>query len=188
MRGRLTVFLLLLAATAVSRAKAQALPVTEQTVGSLTESGVYTYSPNDLGANCSLIGWSVVPAVTPVHGFGLQGDFESLYMLGSYPGQSRFLMAAGPRYEMAPRSRFTPFVFAEGGEMRLEQQRSRVTDWNPVAKGGFGFETRLTQHFGVTLVPGEYLGQYRDDGTWLHSFSARFGFTFLLSHDRMGPA
>jgi hypothetical protein len=127
-------------------------------LGSVSENFVYMYAPGQYGANRSLMGWSVVPSLTPVHGFGLQADFESLYMRTVYPGQSWLSMTAGPRFNMAPRSRFTPFVFAEAGEMRLETQYRRNVDWEPVAKAGFGFESRLTNHFGMTLVPGEWTG------------------------------
>jgi hypothetical protein len=98
--------------------------------------------------------------------------------------QNRLLMAAGPRFNLAPRSRFTPFVYAEGGEMRLAAGGVNYVDWNPVAKGGFGFQSKLSRTFAITLVPGEYLGQYQDNGTWLHSFSARAGITFLLDRGR----
>jgi hypothetical protein len=156
----------------------------ERPIGSFTESFVYVESPNDLGADRSLIGFSVVPALNPAHGFGLQGDFERLYMRSIALDENRLLMAAGPRFNFAPRARFTPFVYAEGGEMRSSAIGRTYVDWNPVAKGGFGFQSKLSRSFAVTLVPGEYLGRYQDDGTWLHSFSARVGITFLLDHGR----
>jgi hypothetical protein len=150
-------------------------------VGSLTESFVYQYSPNQLGANRSLMGWSVVPEVNLMHHFGLQADFESLYMRSVYPGQSQLIMTAGPRYTLAPRSHFTPFIYAEAGEARFETQRQRNVDWEPVAKGGFGLQTRLSDHFGLTLVPGEWLGVRHDyNGSWNNSFSSRAGITFVF--------
>jgi hypothetical protein len=156
----------------------------EQPIGSFTESFVYVESPHDLGADRSLIGFSVVPAITPAHGFGLQADFERLYMRSIILDENRLLMAAGPRLNFAPRARFTPFVYAEGGEMRSSAVGLTYVDWNPVAKGGFGFQSKLSRTFAVTLVPGEYLGRYQDNGTWLHSFSARVGITFLLDRGR----
>lgn len=146
-------------------------------VGSLTESYVYAY---DYTQSYSMMGWGVVPEANLVKHFGLQGDFESLYVRNVYPGQSRLIMAAGPRYTFAPRSRVTPFVFAEGGEMRLATQYSRAVDWNPVAKGGIGLEYKVSHSFALTVIPGEYLGQYQDNGTWSNSFTARAGFTFNL--------
>jgi hypothetical protein len=148
--------------------------------GSLTEGVVYDYSPHQYGADRSLLGWAVVPEVNLVHHFGLQGDFEGLYMRSIYPSQNEFIAAAGPRFNLAPRSRVAPFLFVESGEVRHEAQHSHYVNWNPVVKGGFGFQYRMTQHFGVTLVPGEYLGEYQDPGFWTHSFTARFGFTFVL--------
>ena len=148
--------------------------------GSLTESFVYIDSPHLYGADRGLMGWSVVPEVNLVHHVGLQADFASLYMRSIYPGQSRFLAAAGPRFNLTPRSKVTPFLFAEGGEIRLEAQRSHYVDWDPVVKAGFGFDYKITPRFGLTLVPGEYLGEYLDAGSWLHSYTTRVGLTFLL--------
>jgi hypothetical protein len=159
----------------------------EKPVGSISENFVYDYAPGEYGANRSLMGWSVVPSLTPAHGFGLQAEFESLYMRSVYPGQSSVVMMAGPRYTLAPRRRFTPFVFAEAGEERLETQYKRNVDWEPVAAGGFGFQSRVTQHFGVTLVPGEWLGLRHDyNGSWDQSFTTRIGLTFYLAGGR-GP-
>jgi hypothetical protein len=149
-------------------------------VGSVTESFVYVFNDAQYGHNRSLMGWSVVPEVNLKKHFGFQGDFVSLYVRSVYPGQTRFIAAAGPRYTFAPRSKFTPFIFAEGGEMRLSSQRTIAKNWNPVVKGGFGFEHRVGNRFALTLVPGEYLGQYQDDGSWNHSFAARVGITFNL--------
>jgi hypothetical protein len=151
-------------------------------VGSVTESFVYVFNDAQYGHNRSLMGWSAIPEVNLTKHIGFEGDFVSLYVRSIYPGQTRFIAAAGPRYNFAPRSKFTPFIFAEGGEMRLSSQRSLAKDWNPVVKGGFGFEHRVSDRFALTLVPGEYLGQYQDDGSWNHSFTARVGITFDLIH------
>jgi len=159
---------------------AEGLPSRPAPVGSVTESFVYVFNDAQYGHNRSLMGWSAVPEVNFTKHFGFEGDFVSLYVRSVYPGQTRFIAAAGPRYNFAPHSKFTPFIFAEGGEMRLSSQRSLLKDWNPVVKGGFGFEHRLGNRFALTLVPGEYLGQYQDDGSWNHSFAARAGFTFDL--------
>lgn len=148
--------------------------------GSVTESFVYVFNDAQDGHNRSLMGWSVVPEVNLAKHFGFQADFVSLYVRSIYPGQTRFIVAAGPKYTFAPRSRFTPFIFAEGGEMRLSSKGTLAKDWNPIVKGGFGFEHRISNRFAMTLVPGEYLGQYQDDGSWNHSFTARAGITFNL--------
>jgi hypothetical protein len=149
-------------------------------VASLTESAVYVFNDAQYGHNRSLWGWSVVPEVNLTRHFGMEGDFVSLYMRSVYPGQTRFIAAAGPRYNFAPRSKVTPFVFAESGEMRLSAQKSLLKDWNPIVKGGFGFEYRVSRGIALTLVPGEYLGQYQDDGSWNHSFTSRAGLTWNL--------
>jgi hypothetical protein len=155
-------------------------------IGSVTENFVYMYAPGQSGANRSLMGWEVVPSLTPAHGFGLQADFESLYMRSIYPGQSWLIMTAGPRFNLAPRSRFTPFIYGEAGEVRLESQRKRNVDWEPVAKAGFGFQSRLTQHFGVTLVPGEWMGLRHDyNGSWDQNFTTRVGLSFYLGRGKV---
>ncbi len=147
-------------------------------VGSFTASYVYQYAPGEDGANRSLMGWSAVPEVNFGKYVGLQADFLSLYMRSVYPGQSRFMAAAGPRINFAPRSKFTPFIFMEGGEIRSTQKLSDVADWNPVATGGIGMDFKTHHGIGLQLIPGEYLGQYQDNGTWTHSFVSRVGVTF----------
>jgi len=174
-------FLIALLLALPSLAYSQAVPFEQKgPSGSLTESAVYVFNDAQYGHNRSLWGWSVVPEINLTKHFGMQADFVSLYMLGAYPGQTRLIAAAGPRYSFAPRSKVTPFIFAEGGEMRLSAQRSLIKDWNPVGKGGFGFEYRVSRGIAFTLVPGEYLGQYQDDGSWNHSFTARAGLTWNL--------
>ena len=147
-------------------------------VVSVTGGAVYVFDDEQSGHNRSFWGWSAVPEVNFIRGFGVQGDISNLYVRSVYPGQSRFILAAGPRYTFTPRSRFTLFVFAEGGNMRLSTQYNPARDWNPVVLGGFGFEHRVTQGLSVTLIPGEYLGQLQDNGLWNHSFSARLGVTW----------
>jgi hypothetical protein len=147
-------------------------------VASFTASYVYMYSPGLAGANRSLMGWAAVPEVNFTKYLGLQADFEGLYVRSIYPGQNRLVLAAGPRINFAPRSKFTPFVYMEGGEVRLTSQANRLSDWNPVAKGGFGFDHKMAHGFGFQLIPGEYQGQYLDNGTWSHSFVSRVGITF----------
>ena len=164
-----------------SLAYSQAVPFDQRgPLISITDSAVYVFNDAQYGHNRSLWGWSVVPEINLTKHFGMQADFVSLYMRSVYPGQSRFIMAAGPRWNFAPRSKVTPFVFAEGGEMRLTAQRTLLRDWNPVIKGGFGFEYRVSRSIALTLVPGEYLGQYQNDGSWNHSFTTRGGITFNL--------
>ncbi len=145
--------------------------------GSLTASFIYVYNDAQDGPNRSFMGWAVVPELNIFRHIGMQGDFESLYGKSVYPGISRFLIAAGPVYYLAPRFKVDPFVFAEGGEMRLTSKGYSYSDWNPVAKGGFGFNYKLSHAWAFQLIPGEYLGQYQDNGSWNHSFSARAGFT-----------
>jgi hypothetical protein len=151
-------------------------------VATFTASYVYRYAPGLFGADRSQMGWSAVPQVSFTKYVGLQADFTSLYTRSIYPGTSQLMIAAGPRFTFAPRSRFTPFVFMEGGQIRTTQQSSHNSDWNTVAVGGFGMDFKAGKGKGVAfqLVPGEYVGQYMDDGSWNHSFMAKAGITFNL--------
>jgi len=150
-------------------------------VGSLTASYVYVFQDSQYGNNRSLMGWSVVPEVNFTKYLGLQAEFTSLYMRSVYPGQSRFLIAAGPRINLAPHSRVRPFLFAEGGEIRSTTKANDIADWNPVAKGGFGFDYKITRGLSFQLIPGEYMGQYLEaTGDWQHNFTTRAGITFNL--------
>lgn len=149
-------------------------------VGSFTASYVYQYAPDLVGANRSLMGWSATPEVNFTKYLGLQAEFTSLYMRSVYPGQDRLMMAAGPRFNFAPHSRFTPFAFAEGGEIRATRKLSDVSDWNPVATGGIGLNYKISRGMSFQLIPGEYVGQLQDDNSWNHSFMTKAGITFNL--------
>ena len=152
----------------------------ESPVGSFTAGYIYTFTDSQTGHNRSLMGWSAVPEVRLYRTIGLQADFTGLYVRSVYPGENRFLAAAGPRYTFAPRSRFTPFIYAEGGEMRSTTQANNSSDWNPIVKGGIGFEHKVSHGIALQLIPGEYFGEQLDDHSWQHSFSARAGITFNL--------
>jgi hypothetical protein len=149
-------------------------------VASFTASYVYQYAPDYVGADRSLMGWSATPEVNFTKYLGLQAEFTSLYMRSVYPGQNRLMMAAGPRFTFAPHSKFTPFVFAEGGEIRATRQLSDVSDWNPVATGGIGVNYKISRGIAFQLIPGEYVGQIQDDGSWNHSFMTKAGVSFNL--------
>jgi hypothetical protein len=149
-------------------------------VASFTASYVYQYAPDYVGANRSLMGWSATPEVNFTKYLGLQAEFTGLYMRSVYPAQNRLMMAAGPRFTFAPHAKFTPFVFAEGGEIRATRQLSDVSDWNPVATGGIGVNYKISRGIAFQLIPGEYVGQIQDDGSWNHSFMTKAGVTFNL--------
>jgi len=159
-----------------------ARPRKDTPVATFTASYVYRYAPDLFGADRSQMGWSAVPQVNFTKYVGLQADFTSLYTRSIYPGTSQLMIAAGPRFTFAPRSRFTPFVFMEGGQIRTTRQLSHGSDWNTVAAGGFGMDFKVGKAKGLAfqLVPGEYVGQYMDDGSWNHSFMAKAGITFNL--------
>jgi hypothetical protein len=164
-----------------SLAYSQAVPFDQKgPIASLTTSASYIYGEPQVGQNHNLWGWSVVPEAKLTRHFGVQAEFASYYMGSIYPGQSRFLVAAGPRYDVRPVARVTPFIFAEGGEMRLTFQRSLYRDWDTVAKAGFGFEKRISRGTALTVVPGEFLAHIQDDGARTYSFNARAGITFNL--------
>jgi hypothetical protein len=132
----------------------------------------------------TLFGWSAVPEMNLVKWAGFQGDFGALYMRSVYPGQSRVILAAGPKFTFAPHSNITPFVYLEGGETRYAAQYNPVRTWMPVYKGGIGFDCRTSPGFGLTLVPAEYIATYQDNRTWNNSFEARVGITFNLLANR----
>jgi len=172
---------------------AQAIPEGLAPVGSLTGNMVYVDDtsqiyPLHVGVtpggliphDRSLFGWSAVPEVNLFRRVGLQGDLGTLYMRSVYPGQTRTIFAAGPKITFAPHRRVVPFVYAEGGEVRYSVQHVPVKTWMPVAKGGIGFDYRITPGFGLTLVPGEYMATYQDTNTWNSSFEAKVGITFNL--------
>ncbi|WP_213806874.1 hypothetical protein [Granulicella sp. dw_53] len=147
-------------------------------IGSFAATFTYADTFGLAGQNRSLMGWTATPEINFTKYLGLQADFTSLYARGIYPGQNRFLIAAGPRVTFAPHSKITPFVFGEGGEIRLTTKANNSRDWNPVAKAGIGLDYKLAHGFGFELIPGEYIGQRQDDDTWLNSYSARAGIVF----------
>ena len=149
-------------------------------VGSFTASYVYQFAPNLVGADRSLMGWSATPEVNFTKYLGLQAEFTGLYMRAVYPGQSRLMMAAGPRVNFAPHGRLRPFAFAEGGEVRSTTKANDISDWNPVVTGGIGVDYKITRGVAFQLIPGEYVGQLQDDHDWNHSFMTKAGITFNL--------
>lgn len=155
-------------------------PGSQYPIGSLAETATFMQSGEIGGSNRRLLGWTVAPEVNFSRHLALQADFTSLYVQSIYPGQTRLAIAAGPRFNFAPASRVSPFVFAEGGEIRRSTKANPIKDWNPVAKAGFGVDYKIVRGFGIDLIPAEYTGQRNDDSTWLHSFSARAGIVFNL--------
>jgi hypothetical protein len=149
-------------------------------VATFTTSYVYQYAPNYLGADRSLMGWSVVPEVNFTKYLGLQAEFTSLYMRGVGLDQSRFMIAAGPRVTLAPHSKLTPFAFGEGGEIRATQEGSDASNWNPVATAGIGVDYKISHGISFQLIPGEYVGQRHDNTGWSQSFMTKAGITFNL--------
>ncbi len=167
-----------------SLAFSQAIPFDQKgPVGSFTASASYIYGENENGNVHTLIGWTATPEVNLTRHVGMQADFSSYYMQNVYPGQSRFLIVAGPRYNFATRSRISPYIFAEGGEMRLTFQRTLFRDWEPMGKGGLGLDFRLSRGIALTLIPGEYMAHTNLNGApWSQDFSTRGGITFNLFH------
>ena len=168
-----------------SLALSQAVPFSQKApVGSFTASASYIYGETQNGGtNYNLVGWTATPEVNLVKHFGLQADFASYYERGIYPGQSRLIMAAGPRYNLTPRSRISPYIFGEGGEIRMTFQKTLFRDWEPAVKGGIGMDYRLSRGIALTLVPGEYIGHENlNGGPWSHDYGARAGITFNLFH------
>jgi hypothetical protein len=149
-------------------------------VATFTASYTYQYAPDYVGADRSLMGWSATPEVNFAKYLGLQAEFTGLYMRSVYPGQNRLMMAAGPRINFMPHSRFAPFVFMEGGEIRATNKATDIADWNPVASAGFGVNHKLSRGISLQLIPGQYIGQLQDNGSWNHSFMTKAGITFNL--------
>jgi hypothetical protein len=155
-----------------------ARPEKKAPVGSFAATFTYEGLGDIAGHPRTLLGWTATPEINFTKHLGLQADFTSLYVRSIYPGQTRFLMAAGPRINLAPRSKVTPFIFMEGGEVRLSTKANPTKDWNPVAKGGIGFDYKIAHGFGFELIPGEYIAQYNSNDIWTHNFSARAGVVF----------
>lgn len=144
----------------------------------------YAFQTSSYMGNRSLMGWSALPEVNLTRHIGFQADFTALTMRGVNVDENRLLIAAGPRYTLAPRSLFTPFIYGEGGEMRSRSSAvgvSDVVDWNPATRAGIGFDIKSKHGIGFEIIPAEYIGEkveWRDQ--WNHSFSARAGIVFNL--------
>ncbi|MDE1176941.1 MAG: hypothetical protein PW789_10090 [Edaphobacter sp.] len=150
-------------------------------IGSVAMSYVYLFQTSPTDRNHSMMGFAVTPEINLTRHIGFQGDFTSLYVMGVDYNQRRLIMAAGPRYTFAPHSRFTPFVYGEGGEMRSVSSQNNLVDWNPVAKAGVGIDMKVTRSIAFQLIPGEYQGERVDaSGKWNQSFSSRAGIVFNL--------
>ena len=154
-------------------------------VGSLTATASYIFGESEGGTDHALWGWSVAPEINITRRLGLQAEIGSYYER-ILPGEKRLLMSAGPRYSFVPMFKLWPFVYAEGGEMRLTFKNSTYRDWDPVARVGIGFESHLSRNLSVTVVPAEYLAHNLDAGGWSHDYSAHAGFTYNFYHGH-GP-
>jgi hypothetical protein len=177
-------FLLAVVLALPSFAFSQAIPFEQKgPVGSFTASASYIYGEAQSGNDYNLIGWTATPELNLVKHFGLQADFSSYYMQSVYPGQSRLIMTAGPRYNLKPRSRISPYIFGEGGETRLSFQRTLFIDWEPTARAGIGLDYRVSRGIALTLIPGEFIGHENLNGAaWSEDYGARAGITFNLFH------
>ena len=172
----------LLALPSVAYSQAIAFPG-HGPIGSLTASASYIYGESEGGTDHTLWGWSAVPEFNITRRFGMQAEIGSYYERIN-PGENRLILSAGPRYNFAPKARFWPFVYAEGGEMRLTFKKSSYRDWDPVARVGVGFERHLARNISVTVIPAEYLAHNLDSGPWVHNFSAHAGFTYSFYRGR----
>jgi len=178
------VIAVLLALPSVAYSQAIAFPG-RGPVGSLTATASYIHGESlNVGGNHTLWGWSAVPEYNITRRFAMQAEIGSYYERNVYPGESRLLLTAGPRYNFAPKFRLWPFVYAEAGEMRLTFKNSSYRDWDPVARVGVGFERRVTPNLSVTIIPAEYLAHNLDAGPWNHDFSAHVGFTYNFYYGR----
>ncbi len=149
-------------------------------IASLTASASYIYGEPQYGQNYNnLWGWDVSPEIKVIKQFSMQGDFGNYYMESSvYQGQSRLIMGAGPRYNFVAHSKLTPFIYAEGGEVKVTYKGGTYRDWDPVILVGVGFKYRLSRNLAITVVPGQYLAHNLDWGPWDQNFSTRAGFTY----------
>jgi hypothetical protein len=168
-------------------AYAQAIPFEQRgPIISVTGSAAYMFGQSFTGHDRSLWGWSVAPEWNLTPRVGLVFECAGFSMESITPGQNRLFCAAGPKYNFATRLtsryRVVPFIFGEGGEMRLTTQGSIYRDWDPIGVVGVGFKRRLTTHIDITVVPGEYLLEAEDDGLWSHNFAARAGFSYNFYH------
>lgn len=150
---------------------------------SLTASAVnidHYYANNH---NRVLWGWSAIPELNLRPHLGLQIDILNSYMRSVYPGQSRFVVAGGPRYNIRPVSRLSPFVFAEAGGVKFKTLGKNYSHWDPLVTVGLGVEYRITPRFAFSVIPAEYVGQkaIEDENTWNAGFAARAGFTINFS-------
>ncbi len=149
--------------------------------GSLSVFGEYKFTELQSGPKVSEWGWSVVPEINLNPYLGVQADFSSEYTHPIYPSRSTFSIAAGPRVNLMPHSKIMPYVYAEGGEVRVERQNVRYSDWNPMVATGIGVEYRVTPNFALTWIPAQYTGQNMDNNGWNHSFSTKFGLTWNIN-------
>ena len=170
----------------------------DKPIGSVSENFVYMYSQGQSGANRSLIGWSVVPSLTPAHGFGLQSEFEGLYMRSVYPGQSWVIMTAGPRFTMALRKRFTPFIFGEAGEARIETPIQAQCRLGACGEGriwaSIAGDAAFRRHTGAGRVDGaasrlqRFLGPELHHADWHHVLSGGRQGAGLISRSEVSGA
>jgi hypothetical protein len=163
----------------------QAIPFYQHgPIASLTASASYIDGEPTYGHNHSFWGWSASPQFNFTRHISMAAEVDNSYESSITPGERRLFLTAGPKYTFDPIHRVRPFVFAEGGEVRLTFTRSTYRDWDPVAETGAGFEYYLPRGLSFTVVPVEWIAHNLDAGGWENDFSARAGFTinFFARH------
>lgn len=122
-------------------------------------------------------GYSIVPSLQVAKNVALQADITQQYLHPTRPGQTDLSLTVGPKVNVFARGSVTPFVFAEGGEVRSNY---KVVDWNPTLNTGLGFDFAVSPRVAISVIPAEYVGTHLDNGTWNHSYTTKFGFKFNI--------
>ncbi len=170
-------------------------PKHDQPIVSLSAGFSYllTDLSNDQGASKNLIGWYGMPQMNLTKHIGVLADFTSSF--NEHTGGSAVAnglhsntrsFAAGPVYMLPIGKKVVPFVFAEGGAVRTSTPQS--VNWNPEAAGGIGFNYKVSRHWAVQVIPGEYVAEDVSlpggGDQWTNNFNAKAGIVLNLFGNR----
>lgn len=147
----------------------------------LSVSGGYIYlNLGQRGApRASLNGWYFIPQYHISKSWSAIAEFTNFY--GSPQGKSTTIhgFTFGPLYAIATKTRITPFVFAEIGDVR-SSVAGMVTN-NFAFVGGVGANVALAKHFALQLLPADYVLTTPSGGP-LNSYAAQVGIAYSFGH------
>lgn len=154
-------------------------PATTEEIPFISFGAGFSYLQTDItdapgGEGTSQIGWYILPEVHITRYLAVIGDQTNFQDYHAHAGENVHGFAGGPLYSpFAPYHGITPYVFAEGGSLRVS--KGGVTNWDPAAIGGVGMNVKITHSLAFQFIPAEYVATKLPNGEWESSYTSKAG-------------